>query len=52
MKELKLIIEYDEEMEELTIMDEHFNSCSYLIKNINEIGKCVNDFIKEYCRGE
>lgn len=51
--EIEIIVKYDKEMEEVNISDYSYNSCTYCnIKSKEEIGKCVNDFIKSYCEEE
>jgi hypothetical protein len=53
MKEIKLEIRYDEEMEVVHIEDYYFNSCSYMnIKTLSQISECVKDFIKSYYEGK
>lgn len=49
--ELTLKITYEEDFKELNISTyNYYNSCSYDIKNLNEIGQCVNDYIKNYIK--
>ena len=51
--EIEIEVIYDKEMQEVSIRDYHYNSCTYCnIKSKEEVGKCVNDFIKSYYEEE
>lgn len=52
MNEYEIIVKYEEEFGQVHISDYHYNSCSYFIKSVNEIGQCINDFIKTYYEGK
>lgn len=51
--EINITVIYDKEMEQVHIDDYNYNSCTYCnIKSKEEIGKCVNDFVKSYYEEE
>lgn len=46
--EIKIVITYDSELEQVHI-ENGYDSCSYMnIKNVNEIASCVVDYIQSY----
>ncbi len=51
MEEIKLDIKIDLEIGEVWIREDGtYNAFGYFINSINEVGECIEDFIKEYCK--
>lgn len=52
MEEIELEIKIDLEEGEIWICEKGtYNSCSYVIGSLNEVGECVEDYIETYCKG-
>lgn len=53
MKKLDLEIKIDLNEGEIWIWEKGtYNSCSYVIGSLNELGECVEDYIETYCKGD
>ena len=51
MEEIKLDIKIDLEIGEVWICEKGtYNACGYFISSINEVGECIEDYIKSYCK--
>ena len=51
MKEIKLDIKIDLEIGEVWICEKGtYNASGYFISSIDEVGECIEDYIKSYCK--